>query len=150
MALAGVVPLFVKAFRQAGGSRTLYGLSISASAANIAALRERGRGVGFSVVVPSPFAPKHAIVRRCQEDMAASGWNDFSLPSLAGYINARVAAEGLRSAGPGVSRESLIAALDRIEALDLGGLRVGFGKGNRIGGNFVDVAVIGQDGRMLS
>ena len=49
-----------------------------------------------------------------------------------------------------MSRESLIAALDRIEALDLGGLRVGFGKGNRIGGNFVDMALIGQDGRMLS
>ena len=61
-----------------------------------------------------------------------------------------VAAEGLRRAGTGVTRESLIAALDRIEALELGGLRVGFGKGNRIGGHFVDVAVIGQDGRMLS
>ena len=150
MALAGVVPLFVKAFRQAGGSSTLYGLSIGASAANIAALGEQGRGVGFSIVVPSPFAPKHAIVRHYQEDMAASGWSDYSLPSLEGYINARVAAEGLRRAGAGVSRDSLIAALDRIEALDLGGLRIGFGKGNRIGGNFVDVAVIGQDGRMLS
>ena len=52
-----------------------------------------------------------------------------------------MAASGLRRAGTGVTRESLIAALDRIEALELGGLRVGFGKGNRIGGHFVDVAV---------
>ena len=150
MALAGVVPLFVKAFRQIGGSSTPYGLSIGASAASIKALGPQGRGVGSSILVPSPFAPKHAIVRRWQEDMAASGWSDYSLPSLEGYINARVAAEGLRRGDAGVTRESLIGALDRIEALDLGGLRVGFGKGNRIGGNFVDVAVIGQDGRMLS
>ena len=83
--------------------------------------------------------------------MAASGWrdSDYSLPSLEGYINARVAAEARRRAGADVSRESLTAALDRIEALDLGGLRVSFGKGNRIGGNFVDMALIGQDGRML-
>ena len=99
--------------------------------------------------MPPRLTPKHAIVRRYQEDMAASGWSDYSLPSLEGYINARVAAEDLRRAGAGVTLESLIAALDRIGALDLGGLRVSFGKGNRIGGNFVDVAVIGQDGSML-
>ena len=128
----------------------LHGLKCYPSAASIKALGPQGRGVGSSILVPSPFAPKHAIVRRWQEDMAASGWSDYSLPSLEGYINARVAAEGLRRGGAGVTRESLIGALDRIEALDLGGLRVGFGKGNRIGDNFVDVAVIGQAGRMLS
>jgi ABC-type branched-subunit amino acid transport system substrate-binding protein len=150
MVLAGVAPLFVHALRKFGATSALYGLSITASAANIEALGESGRGMGFAIVVPSPFAPKNEIVRRYQADMAASGWNDFSLPTLEGYINARVAAEALRKAGPGVTRESLIAALEKIESLDLGGMRIGYGHGNRIGGSFVDVAVLGSGGRIMS
>ena len=150
MVLAGVAPLFVRALRKLGGSSTLYGLSISASASNIEALGSLGRGLGFSLVMPSPFAPKYEIVRRYQTDMTASGWTDYSLPTLEGYINARIVAEALRRAGANVTRESLIASLERIESLDLGGMRIGYGTGNRIGSNFVDVAVLGTDGRILS
>lgn len=150
MVLAGVAPLFVKAFRAAGGASSIYGLSISASSKNIAELGDQGRGIGFAIVVPSPFALKHEIVRRYQADMTAFGQTTWSLPTLEGYINARVIAEGLRRAGPGVTRESLIAALDRIEGLDLGGITIGYGRGNRIGSQFVDVAVIGSGGRIVS
>ena len=150
MVLAGVAPLFVRALRNAGSTSSLYGLSISASAANIEALGDLGRGLGFAIVVPSPFAPKNEIVRRYQADMAASGWSDYSLPTLEGYINARITTEALRKAGSTVTRESLIAALEHIEGLDLGGIRIGYGPGNRIGSNFVDVAVIGAGGRMMS
>lgn len=150
MVLAGVAPLFVKALRARGATSSIYGMSISASASNIEALGDLGRGLGFAIVVPSPFAPKNDVVRRYQTDMAASGWNDYSLPTLEGYINARVVTEALRKAGPGVTRESLIAALERIETLDLGGIRIGYGPGNRIGSTFVDIAVIGAGGRMMS
>ena len=150
MVLAGVAPLFVRALRARGGTSSIYGMSITASAANIVALGEMGRGLGFAIVVPSPFSPKYEIVRRYQADMAASGWNDFSLPTLEGYINARITAEALRKAGPAPTRESLIASLEKMEPLDLGGIRIGYGHGNRIGGNFVDVAVLGAGGRMLS
>jgi branched-chain amino acid transport system substrate-binding protein len=150
MVLAGVAPLFVKALRARGATSSIYGMSISASASNIEALGALGRGLGFAIVVPSPFAPKNDIVRRYQTDMAASGWSDYSLPTLEGYINARITAEALRKAGPGVTRDSLIASLEKIESLDLGGIRIGYGPGNRIGSTFVDVAVIGAGGRMMS
>jgi branched-chain amino acid transport system substrate-binding protein len=151
MALAGVAPLFVHALRKVSGGQTaIYGLSIGASTTNIKAMGEVARGVGFALIVPSPFTSKHEIVRRYQADMQSAGQSAFSLPSLEGYINARVCAEGLLRAGPGVTRESLIAALEGIEALDLGGMRIDYGRGNRIGGHYVDVAVIGADGRLLS
>jgi ABC-type branched-subunit amino acid transport system substrate-binding protein len=150
MVLAGVAPLFVRALRKAGGTSVLYGLSIGASPANIEALGDLGRGLGFAIIVPSPFAPKYEIVRRYQADMMGSGWNDYSLSSLEGYINARITAEALRKAGAGVTRESLIAALERIEGLDLGGIRISYGPGNRIGSHFVDVAVIGAGGHIRS
>ena len=150
MGLAGTAPLFVRALRKAGGSSTVYGLSVTASAGNIRDLGELSRGLGFSIVVPTPFASKYEVVRRYQADMKASGNADFSLSSLEGYINARVMAEGLRRAGASPSREALLAGLETIDALDLGGLRIGFGKGRHEGSNFVDVAVIGQGGRMIS
>lgn len=150
MVLGGIAPLFMKALRAAGGTSTVYGLSISASPTNIAAMGDVGRGLGFALVVPSPFSTKNELVRRYQVDMAASGWTDYSTPTLEGYANARVLAEGLRRAGSNVTRASLIAALDGITGFDLGGMTISFGKGNRVGGNFVDVGVLGAGGRILT
>ncbi|MES2512388.1 MAG: ABC transporter substrate-binding protein [Pseudomonadota bacterium] len=150
MAVGGVAPLFLKALRAAGGLSTVYGLSVAASSSNLAAMGPLARGLGFSTLVPSPFAIKHELVRRYQADMIASGSKDYSLPSLEGYVNACVMAEGLRLAGNGVNRKSLIAALDSITNLDLGGLVVRYGKGSRAGSSFVDVAVVGAGGKMLS
>ncbi len=150
MVLGGIAPLFLKALRAAGGTSTIYGLSISASPANITAMGESGRGLGFALVVPSPFSTKNELVRRYQIDMAASGWNDYSTPTLEGYANARVLAEGLRRAGANVNRASLMTALDSITGFNLGGMTVSFGGGNRNGGNFVDVGVVGAGGRIMS
>ena len=150
MGLAGTAPAFVRALRGAGCTSPIYGLSIGASAANIKALGEASRGLGFSIVVPSPFASKHEIVRRYQADMQANGSNEYSLPSLEGYINARVLTEGLRRAGPTPTRESVLAALETLDSLDLGGMRIAFGKDRREGSSFVDVAVVGIGGRLLS
>ena len=150
MVLAGMAPSFLKALRAAGGTSTLYGLSISASPANISAMGESGRGLGFAMVVPSPFSTKNELVRRYQFDMTANGWTDYSTPTLEGYANARVLAEGLRRAGNNATRASLIAALDSITNLNLGGMTVSFGSGNRNGGNFVDVGIVGTGGRIIS
>ena len=150
MVLSGVSPLFVKALRDAGGTSTVYGLSNAASAVNIAAMGEKGRGVGFAIIVPSPASSKNTLVRGYQADMQASGWKDFTLFGLEAYVNARVMAEGMRRAGAKVTRDSLIAGLDSITNFDLGGMRVNYGNGNRVGSSFVDVGVVGFDGRLLT
>ncbi len=150
MVLAAGTPLFIKALRAAGGTSTVYGLSICATPANFTAMGDTGRGLGFAMVVPSPFSTKHDLVRRYQIDMAANGSTDYSTPSLEGYVNARVLAEGLRRAGNNVTRASLITALDSITAFNLGGMTISYGGGNRIGGSFVDVGVVGAGGKLMS
>lgn len=146
--LAGTAPVFMKALRDAGGNSSAYGLSITASA--LAAMGDLARGLGFVIVVPSPYSTKFEIVRRYQADMVANGTKDFSLTSLEGYINAAVLAEGLRRAGASPTRASVMAGLASIENFDLGGLKINYGRTNREGGHFVDVAVIGSRGQMLS
>ncbi|SFP75233.1 ABC transporter substrate-binding protein [Variovorax sp. 770b2] len=146
--LAGTAPVFMKALRDAGGNSSAYGLSITASA--LAAMGDLARGLGFVIVVPSPYSTKFEIVRRYQADMLANGTKDFSLTSLEGYINAAVLAEGLRRAGGSPTRASVMAGLASIENFDLGGMKLHYGRNNREGGQFVDVAVIGSRGQMLS
>lgn len=146
--LAGTTPAFVKAFRGAGGGSATYGLSIMAGA--VATMGELARGVGFAIVVPPPTATRYDVVRRYQRDMAAAGQKTLSLPSMEGYINASVLAEGLRRAGPAPSRARLIAALESVQGHDLGGMKLSFGPGNREGSQFVDVAVVGAGGRILT
>jgi hypothetical protein len=43
-----------------------------------------------------------------------------------------------------------MAALEGIGGLDLGGLRISYGKSRREGSNFVDVAVVGVNLRLLT
>jgi branched-chain amino acid transport system substrate-binding protein len=146
--LAGTAPAFLKALREAGNSSSAYGLSITASA--LAAMGDLAKGLGFVIVVPSPYSTKFEIVRRYQADMLASGVKEFSLPSLEGYIDAAVLAEGMRRAGGSLTRASVMSGLASIENFDLGGVKINYGRTNREGGQFVDVAVIGSRGQMLS
>lgn len=146
--LAGTAPAFVRALRAAGGKSSAYGLSITAG--SLSAMGDLAHGLGFAMVVPSPYATKFEIVRRYQADMIANGSKEFSLPSLEGYMDAAVLAEGLRRAGPAPTRAAVIAGLERIEAFDLGGVKINFGRTNREGNQFVDVAVVSTNGRLIS
>ncbi|MFT4194790.1 ABC transporter substrate-binding protein [Ottowia sp.] len=146
--LAGTAAAFIGALRAAGGHSTIYGVSISAG--SIFGMGPKAHGVGFALIVPSPFATRSAVARRYQADMAAAGSDAYSLAGMEGYIGASVLAEGLRRAGPGASRAALMAALERIEDYDLGGIRFTFGRAQREGTHFVDIGVIGPNGRLLT
>lgn len=149
VALSGRGPMFVKALRAKGCAAALYGLSIMYGPRNTEELGPYARGIGFSITVPPPNATKFEVVRRFQADMNASGLNDHSSKAVEGYMNALVLAEGLRRAGPSPTRESVLAALGGIDALDLGGVRISYAGGRREGGSYVDVGVLSENGRML-
>ncbi len=150
VALAGTFPKFVNTLRSAGGKSSVYGMSLSASPENIKLMGPNARGIGYSLITPSPFASKANVVREYTRDMALGGNSELTYPSLEGYINARVLAEGLRRAGPGATRDSLNTALGGMIDFDVGGMRITYGEGNRLGGNFVDVGVVNSAGRILT
>jgi branched-chain amino acid transport system substrate-binding protein len=148
--LGGTAAHFVTEFRTAGGSSTVYGLSIGSSPAVIERMGVHARGFGFAMVVPAPHQSHHAVVRNYQRDAAAAGVAALSLPGMEGYINARVLIEGMRRApGNTLTRESVLAGLRRIDALDLGGFRLSYAESRR-GSQFVDVGVVGANGRILT
>ena len=152
MSLAGTMPAMHQAYRAAGGAAMCFGLSVSGSAGNINKLsqsKDKDHPI-FSVVVPAPNAQRFEVVRRYHRDMQASGFDSKSLLSLEGYVDARVLVEGMRHAGPKIDRESLIAGLEGLSDLDLGGVRLRYGKGNRQGNTYTDVVTVDSTGQLKS
>jgi len=73
------------------------------------------------------------------------GRKDFSFTSLESYIGAKVVVEALRRAGPKLTRESFMHALDGMSSYDTGGYTVGFSPSNHNGSSFVELTIIGKD-----
>ncbi|KIF82501.1 ABC transporter substrate-binding protein [Noviherbaspirillum autotrophicum] len=108
------------------------------------------RGIGIAQVMPYPYSPTVAIVKEYQQAMKryAPG-TEPSYASLEEFIGAKVLVEGLRRAGPNPTREKVIQALESLHAFDVGGFTLNFSSDNRIGSRFVEITVIGKDGRLL-
>ncbi|HJW11912.1 MAG TPA: ABC transporter substrate-binding protein, partial [Albitalea sp.] len=57
--------------------------------------------------------------------------------------------EALRRAGPQPTRAKVMAALESMTHYDLGGIIIGYGPKQRVGSRYVEVTVIGSEGRLL-
>ena len=140
---------FIKATNQRRKGTQMYALSVLATPSNLRALGSDGTGVAISQVVPFPINSTLPIVREYQQAMSAAGHTDYSHLSLEGYINAKVAAEGLRRAGRTPTRSALVSAMDDMRNYNLGGLEVSFGKGATSGSKFVELTLINAQGKLI-
>ncbi|GAB4040625.1 MAG: ABC transporter substrate-binding protein [Rubrivivax sp.] len=132
-----------------GGSRAAFWGVNSGSTALAAALGPLARGMVFAQVVPSPFARMTALVREYQERWrAARPDQPFSYSGLEGYATAQVLVAALRAAGPAPTRASMLKALSTFD-LDLGGMGVRYRPGDHAGSRFVDLSIVGGDGRFI-
>lgn len=111
---------------------------------------EDARGLGIAQVMPYPYSATAPIVREYQRAMKkyAPG-TELSYTSFEEFVGAKVLVEGLRRAGPNPTREKVIRALETLSPFDAGGFNVNFSAKNRVGSRFVEVTVIGRDGRLL-
>jgi ABC-type branched-subunit amino acid transport system substrate-binding protein len=134
---------FIREARKAGFGGTFYNVSFVGTQALADELGADARGVAVSQVMPFPFQPKSPIAR---EFLAAvqRGGADYkaNYSSIEGYVAAKVFTEGLRRAGKGATRESLIAGLESIQGVDIGGLMVNYGPRSHVAGRFVDLTML--------
>ena len=66
-----------------------------------------------------------------------------------GFIAAKVMVEGLRRAGPQLSREKLVSALESMRLYDAGGFTVGYIQYEHLGSHFAEVTIVGNSGRLM-
>lgn len=112
---------------------------------------ESARGIGVAQVMPYPYSATVGIVKEYQQAMKkyAPAGTELSYTSFEEFVGAKVLVEGLKRAGPGANREKVIRALETLNPFDTGGFTVRFSPNNRIGSRFVEITVIGKDGRLL-
>jgi len=141
---------FIKAMKKAGSNPQFMNVSFVGSKALAAELGAEGRGVGISQVVPFPWNVATPIVKDYQRSLAASDAKaETGFGNLEGYIAARVFVEGLRRAGANPTRESFISAMETLRDYDIGGYYVTYTPTDHNGSKYVELTVIGKDGRFL-
>jgi len=113
-------------------------------------LGPEGAGVALSLVVPPLERISLSVVAEYRAAMEAeTGRKARSAASLESFIAAKVFAEAVRRAGPSLTREALMPALESMTAYDAGGYLLRFGRGNRHGSSHAELIAIGRDGNLL-
>jgi branched-chain amino acid transport system substrate-binding protein len=138
---------FVKRIHKNGLNPRFLMLSNVSSDSFFKSLGEDGRGVGVMQVMPYPKDLSMTIVREFQR--ALKGMPNpppLSYSSLEGFVGAKLLVEGLRRAGPKLTRQKLIEALESMHNVDLGGVTVSYSPRNHDGSKFVEMIVVGKDG----
>ena len=140
---------FVRQMRKAGSGATFYNVSFVGSKALADALGKEGVGVAISQVVPFPWGTGVPVVKEYQQLAKKAGFTDYNFSALEGFLSAKVLVEGLRRTGRNLTRERFISTMEAMSDVDLGGFYVGYSPANRAGSKFVDLTIIGRQGKFL-
>ena len=141
---------FVTAYKSLGGRwPQIYGLSVVDPGTLGAQISESARGIILTQVIPSVRNTALPIVREylaaLAKEMPGAEPNVFELDA---FTTAKILVEAMRRAGKPVSRASLINSLESIGKYDVGGFFVFLTPDIRGGSAFVDLAIIGDKGRL--
>jgi ABC-type branched-subunit amino acid transport system substrate-binding protein len=140
---------FVRQMKAAGSISQFFNVSFVGSKALADALGKDGRGVMISQVVPFPWSPLTPIVKEYLDLAKRSPNFDVNFSSLEGFIAAKVLVEGLRRTGKDPTREKFVAAMESMSNYEIGGFAVRFSPENHNGSQFVELSMIGRDGKFI-
>ena len=142
---------FVKGYRAnsaSAGNATFISLSNTSNNDYVQLLGSQARGAIVMQVLPSPFSAVTALAR----DYAAAAGKAKHVPSYAGlygFASAKLLTLGLAKTGREPTRASLVQALESLGEVDLGGFRLRYGPGERVGSSYVDSTIITHNGRFM-
>lgn len=134
--------------RRAGVAATFMTLSNNASAGFADELGEHARGVIVSQVTP-PASGSSRLGREHQQLMAGQPAAANSYAAMEAHAAAKVLVDALRRAGPNLTREGLVKALESMRRVDLGGIEIDYSPTRRSGSSFVELSILTKDGRYI-
>lgn len=138
----------IKAIRAQGGQVQIMTMSNNSSSAFVKDLGPAGFGVIVSQITPTP----HLLSTKLGQEfgVAAKAHNvTVSYAAMEGFMNAKVLVEGLRRAGPKLTRDGFVRAMESMQRVDFGGLMVTYGPDDHTGSEFVELTMIGKDGKFV-
>jgi ABC-type branched-subunit amino acid transport system substrate-binding protein len=137
----------IKALRAAGGTAQIITLSNNASSGFIKNLGGASRGVIVTQVLPYERGSTHPFLTEARELANKQKGVELSPAMLEGFVSAKVLVEALRLASPKPTRTKIIDALNGMRKFDVGGLEVSYSPTDHTGLDYVDLSIIGNDGR---
>jgi ABC-type branched-subunit amino acid transport system substrate-binding protein len=138
----------IKAIRSHGGKMQIMTLSNNSSQDFIGDLGVDAAGVIVSQVTPPPNLASSDLGKEFQVAAKAMG-APVSYAAMEGYLSAKVMVEGLRRAGRNLTRENFVRALEKMQHVDMGGVSVSYNEKDHTGSSFVELTLIGRDGRFI-
>lgn len=143
---------FIKGYREAGGTGMLFSISVvdPAELVSIAGIGNV-RGLAITQPVPFPYGGVSPLVKEFNEVFKKYAPKNATVTYAVfeEFIGAKVLVEGIKRAGKNPTPEKVVQGLASLGRLDLGGFVVNFSPDNRIGSRFVDIVVVGAEGRLL-
>jgi branched-chain amino acid transport system substrate-binding protein len=150
MATAGKVSAdYIKEHKSRLLNTQFYCLSVTSIAQLSSVLGADVRGIAVSQTMPFPWSATSKLVKDYQGIMKSLKRTDYSYASMQGFLSAKVFVEGLRRAGRDLSREKLISSLESMSHADIDGYQISFSPDNHHGSKYVDLTVLGKDGKFM-
>jgi len=149
LAPAGPGIQFTEALKKAKVTGQLAGLSVMSSDSLYKALGDQVQGMVITQIAPFPWSTKLEMSRDYQKLMTDAKI-PLSVDSMEGYLSARLLTEGLKAAGPKLTRDSFVAGLEAMNRKDVGGLQVSFSPEDRSLTHLVDITMIGKNGKLIN
>jgi branched-chain amino acid transport system substrate-binding protein len=144
---AAIVSSGVKALRAAGSGVQVLTLSNNASSGFIKQLEDQAHGVIVAQVFPSERSFAYGVIREAQEAAKKANIESLSPIAMEGFIGAKLLVEALRRTGPHPTREGLVKSLNSLRKFDLGGLEINYSPDDHNGLDYVELSIIGTDGK---
>lgn len=140
----------VRSLKRSGSRAQIVTLSMAESGLLAKALGREGAGVALAQVVPPVERTSLPVVSEYRAAYAKeSGGKAYSTASFEAYLGAKVFAEAARRAGPALTRDALMQAVETMTAYDAGGYLLAYGRGDRHGSSKIELLAIGRDGALL-
>lgn len=137
----------IAAIRAAGSKAQIVTNSNNASGGFVKSLGENARGTIVTQVFPYERSLAAPMVKEAHDLAVEKGLDGVTPAMLEGFAAAKVLVAGLKKAGPNPTRLKIQQALESTSKLDIGGLEVSFSPTDHTGLEFVDLSIIGPDGK---
>ncbi len=139
---------FIKEARRAGSQAQFVTLSNNAADSFIKELGDDARGLIITQVVPGTNSSQMSIASEYRSQAKQQGVVPTNA-GMEGFMSAKVLVEGIRRAGPDLTRERLIGALEAMRDYDLGGILISYSPMRHTGSSFVEMSIVSSTGKLI-
>ena len=140
---------FAKALAATEARPGLYGFSVVSVDQTTRELGPAARGIVLAQIMPSLKNRANPAVNEYLVLVGAKGADAVPSQSMfEGFMHARLLVEGLRRAGRELTSESFIRALESAGEISFGKFSVRYSPQSHAGSSYVELAIIGSDGKL--